>query len=116
MHCRFLLLIMLTVLGAPMRALAVPVAFEDAHTLNLSNAVMFIEDADNSQTIDSVRQADIRWQQNSERIFNRGYNDSTWWLKLSLRNNLGVSTHKLLEIGYAVLDYVDVHIVTNGKV
>lgn len=79
--------------------------------------VEFLEDPDHSLTFDSITALpDSRWTHNKAEIFNKGYSKSTWWLRVSLYNPADGKLNRFLEISYAVLDYVNAWIVTDGKV
>ena len=52
-----------------------------------------------------------QWFKNDGKLVNFGYSSSTFWFKQSLANNSEKPQRKLLEIGYSVLDYVDVYVV-----
>ncbi len=86
--------------------------------LAVDQYVEFIEDPTGERTFEHLLQDDrLPWQPAGSEAFNRGYSPSTWWLKLRLQSQVPESSKRLLEIAYAVLDYVDVAIVhADGRV
>lgn len=103
-------LFLLVLLSVSLQA-AVPV---DADELHLDSAVRYVEDAGNRLDISRVQDAAIVWTDNGATAFNQGYHTSPWWLHLRLTNPAGVSQQRLLEVGYAALDYVDIYLVEQG--
>lgn len=76
----------------------------------LNSSVRYLEDTKGVRTIDSVRDESTSWQEQDHKAFNKGYNDSVWWLSLQLQNKGDHEFERYLELSYAVLDYVDVYI------
>ncbi|HVK98763.1 MAG TPA: diguanylate cyclase [Dongiaceae bacterium] len=76
----------------------------------LDNAVRYLQDAGGALTVDQVRQPGTVWQQNGEHAFKQGYNASAWWLHLRLSNPDSLAQQRMLELSYAVLDYVDAYV------
>lgn len=75
----------------------------------IGSGVYFIEDKAHRLTFEDVHSLKDEWRMNEEVTFNQGYSDSTWWLKFQIENK-GSQPDWLIEISYAVLDYVDVFI------
>lgn len=76
--------------------------------------VRYLEDPDGQWVIaDLLDRQD--WQTTTGR-FNQGYSRSTWWLKVPLANPGSDTLTRYLEVGYAMLDHLDVYIVDDGKV
>lgn len=84
-------------------------------SLNVDQQVFYTEDPDSNYSVDHVRSSGIEWLQQGDKAFNQGYNDSTWWLRLQLSNDSETQIERYLELGYAVLDYVDVWIYSSGE-
>lgn len=84
-------------------------------SLNVDQQVFYTEDPDGNYSVDHVRSSGIEWLQQGGKAFNQGYNDSTWWLRLQLSNDSETQIERYLELGYAVLDYVDVWIYSSGE-
>ncbi len=79
--------------------------------------VEYVEDPDQSQTIESIQALpESRWTPNPHEVFNKGYNKSTWWLKLSLSHPEDGKLNRFLEISYAVLDHVSAWITVDGQI
>lgn len=89
---------------------------DSSGNFNLNNNIQYIEDAKSELTINDILKQPFDWQQNGDKTFNKSYNESSWWLKLNIRNPDAESTEKLLEISYAVLDYIDVFIIDQGLI
>jgi len=87
----------------------------EASSSAVNEHVQFLEDPDGRYTIETVRKPDDHWVPQGQKAFNQGYSDSTWWLHLQLENPADASTLRYLELGYAVLDYVDVWVYDSGK-
>ncbi|UZE96714.1 sensor domain-containing diguanylate cyclase [Alkalimarinus alittae] len=82
----------------------------------LLSGINFIEDKERSLSLDDIRSLKGEWRINENETFNKGYNTSAWWLNFTI-DNQNSNSDWLLEISYAVLDYVDVFIVDrNGQV
>ncbi|MBI5896648.1 MAG: diguanylate cyclase [Desulfobacterales bacterium] len=86
--------------------------------LAVDRYVEFFEDPAGERNFEQLPQDDrLPWRPGGSEAFNRGYSASTWWLKLRLQSQLPESSKRLLEIAYAVLDYVDVAVVhADGRV
>ncbi len=110
-------LIMLIMLLVCCIARADTFAVEDDQTKDsLFHHVDYLEDAAHSLTIDDVMDLPTdRWSANEDQVFNKGYSDSTWWLRVRFDNVTDHKLNRFLEISYPVLDYVDAY-VTNGVV
>lgn len=77
--------------------------------------VDFVEDRDHNLTFDAViALPENGWTHNKAEIFNKGYSESTWWLRVHLRNPSDGKLNRFLEISYPVLDYIDAYIVSSG--
>ncbi|MFC3153068.1 7TM diverse intracellular signaling domain-containing protein [Litoribrevibacter euphylliae] len=88
---------------------------ENQRRLSLEDAVYFIEDPNHQITFTALQSTPHdQWQKNQGNQVNFGYSDSSYWLKFSLRNEDAMAFERVLEIGYAVLDHIDVYLVRNG--
>ena len=105
---RVAVLFCMLLLGTPVFAAAVPVA--DVARVSLDDAVQYLEDPDGTLRIEQVRDSGTPWQLNEGDTFNQGYNPSVWWLHVQLVNDADEVRARYLELGYAVLDRVDVFI------
>jgi len=84
--------------------------------ISLNNAVRYIEDADRALTINDILSEQPQWVQNGEKTFNKSYNESSWWLRIDIDNPTPDTMTRLLEISYAVLDYIDVFVVEDTRI
>lgn len=84
--------------------------------VTLDEQIYFFEDPNHEQTLNTVLKlpGDV-WQQNTNEQVNFGYSDSTYWLKFSLHNHDQQMLDRIIEIGYAVLDHVDVYLVRDKE-
>lgn len=84
---------------------------------DLGRWILYLEDTSRQLGIDDVeRLDDSRWQRNRGQLVNFGYTGSAYWFKLSLRNDRNEPQPQILEIGYGVLDHLDVYVVKQGEV
>lgn len=111
-------LIILTMVLACCIARADTFAVEESQTKDpLHHHVQYLEDPRHSFTIDEIMDLPAeRWTANENQIFNKGYSDSTWWLKLDLSNASGHKLNRFVEISYPVLDYIDAYITAGGTI
>lgn len=81
----------------------------DRNHQDIPQAIVFLEDPQHQLTLDAVRKLPAeRWQRNDDSIFNQGYSESTWWLRVTLQNPTTQRVSRLLEISYPVLDFISV--------
>ncbi|MDX5298540.1 MAG: hypothetical protein LPK85_06275, partial [Gammaproteobacteria bacterium] len=86
------------------------VVLNDQGQRALDSHVRYLEDSEHRLTVADLIGTPQHWRHNTRDAFNQGYNDSSWWLHLSLRNAGDDPQSRFLEIAYAVLDHVDVHL------
>lgn len=98
----------------PVVAMAVTISQEDR--ISLESHVAYFEDPEGNLSLDEILARDPRWETNGESTFNRGYSGSAWWLRMSLTNPGPDKQRRLLEIGYPLLDDVQVFITQDGDV
>ena len=87
---------------------------------DLGRRISYIEDKeDRVGTYDLALVSTLageQWLHNGGKPVNFGYSKSSFWFKQTLVNSSNKPKRKLLEIGYSVLDYVDVYVVrANGE-
>jgi len=87
-----------------------------AREIRLDPALRYVEDAAGTLDLDQIQQEDIPWQNNGSAAFNQGYHASAWWLHVRLLNASDAPLQRLLEVGYAALDYVDIYVVDQGHI
>ena len=83
---------------------------------NLNHQLYFIEDFSEQLEIGQILEDQTEWQHNEDGEFAHGYSDSAWWFKLSIINTSAEPQQRMLELGYAILDFVDIYVVTDGEV
>ncbi|MEE2731222.1 MAG: diguanylate cyclase [Pseudomonadota bacterium] len=78
----------------------------------LASYLYYVQDTESTLTIEDVKSLPAEaWQLNTRQAFNHGYNNSTWWLRVTISNQETWRINRLLEISYPVLDYLTVFIV-----
>ena len=101
---------------------AMPTLDLDANSdrINLVHHVEYLTDPSGKLTLNQIQSgADQSLWKSAVSVhdnINFGYTDDTYWFHFTLHNQDNRSIKKLLEIGYPVLDYIDVHqIHSNGE-
>jgi diguanylate cyclase len=85
--------------------------------INLSPRIKYIEDPEHTLSFeDLVKLPDSEWQVNQKNSVNFGYSSSSYWLKLSLRNDDVKEIDKMLVINYPVLDHLNIYFLRHGAV
>lgn len=95
-------------------ALADALQLDASQRHNLRSGLYYMEDPGGALTVTDLL-ADQAWQRNSDNEFSHGYSSSVWWFRLDIHNPLASSQQRLLELSYAILDYVDIYVVRNGQ-
>lgn len=109
------LVVVLMLLSSPLLA-NVDVGEESFSSGSLTNAIRYLEDSHNRFSLQDVLTIQPNdWKRNSDRIFSKGYSSSSWWFKISLTNPSPASFTRFLEIGYPILDHIQVFIVEGGQ-
>lgn len=83
---------------------------------SLQEAVYFFEDVSTALTLEDIQQSSLDWQRGSGGVFNRGFSESHWWLRMDLENQSAAALRRYVEISYSQLDYVNVYIVDAGGI
>lgn len=83
---------------------------------NLSLNLRYFEDIDRSLTLHELLNQDNQWLQNSKSTFSQGYSQSAWWFTFAFTNPTPEQQARVMELPYAVLDFVDVYIVSEDTV
>jgi len=83
--------------------------------LKLDASIQYLEDSQSQLTFADIAKSNANWHHNENHTFNHGYNNSTWWLKVRIQNLADTAADQLFEVGYAVLDYVDIYVTENGR-
>lgn len=110
-----LLLILVTAL--PGLASAQPAMWDkQSGPLELSRFVDYWAEPSDPATLESVqnlRESD--WQPNGKDSVSLGYGDEVYWFRVRIGNQGEASGPLFLEIGYPVLDHVEVYLVNDGQ-
>ncbi|MCG8672741.1 MAG: ATP-binding protein [Pseudomonadales bacterium] len=81
----------------------------------LESQAYYVEDADNSLSIEDIANPDFdAWKQSENGTLSFGYTASTYWIHFKLINQNNEDMQRLLEIAYPVLDDVEVHVYRDG--
>ena len=85
---------------------------------DLGRWVSYIEDETGELELRNILHISAeRWQPHEGSLVNFGYSASTFWFKLTLDNDGALFQERLLEIGYCVLDNLNVYVVRmNGDI
>ncbi|HVL00653.1 MAG TPA: diguanylate cyclase [Dongiaceae bacterium] len=83
---------------------------------SLDANLSYLEDPSRELTLDQVRAPDQQWADNGNDVLNKSYSDSAWWVRLRLINPSQQEESRLIEISYAVLDYLDVYVLDQDTV
>lgn len=79
-------------------------------SINPTGNVFFLEDPSGSLSIEQVLAFSAeKWIRNKKETINFGYSDSAFWIIFSLGNSSGELAHRIMEIRYPVLDYINVY-------
>jgi diguanylate cyclase len=88
---------------------------QDSPQVALSHSLRFIEDPEHQLTLDDLigNKAGSNWQSvnHGDSSLNFGYTASAYWINTRLHNGSDKPLHRLLEIGYPVLDFIDLYLV-----
>lgn len=91
----------------------------DAAQITLGSKAEYIEDTTGtlelSNIIGNQMGSSLQWIANDDSIINFGYSKSAFWVRVPLHNPTDVDVERLLEIGYPLLDDIQIHLVSaNG--
>lgn len=110
-------LILLLVL-LPVAAAAEPASWgSQGNRLELLRFVDYWAEPDGPVSLERVRQlSDDQWTDNGRDSVSLGYGDEVYWFRMSIDNPSGRYAQTFLEIGYPVLDRVEVYVLRDGEV
>lgn len=97
-----------------MNAHAVPlqVSIQDVdRKLNLAQNAQVLEDGDGDRTLTQVQAAQNGWTDYHADAFNFAFSRSAWWVRVRLHNAQSHEVSRILELGSAVQDEMDLYIV-----
>lgn len=110
------LLVFLFTIAAPLAVSAKPLLItEQADEVNMIPYLQFIKDSTNSLSFDDVRHTLSAWQHipSTRKTINFGYTNDVYWFRFQLFNGTHSKQTSNVEIGYPVLDFLDVFIVSD---
>ncbi len=87
--------------------------FAHAADPEASPQLHWIEDAAGTMTLDEIRRpaAAVNWQPAATPALNFGFTDSAYWLKIPLANPSADKKQMVIEIAFALIDFIDVYLV-----
>lgn len=86
----------------------------DTRSLSIGTMVEYFEDDTGSYSLDDVRESALsdRWVRSTKDVPNFGFTSSAYWFRFKLSNSSNEAFNGLLELGYPLLDYVDVYLLS----
>lgn len=115
MRNAFLILALLCC-SSPLYSAPIELSDESPSETDLDAAVHYLEDPSTELTLEEILERKHQWSENESGAFNRGYSSSAWWLRLRIHNPQSSAVSRILELSYAILDYVDVYVLSEGEV
>lgn len=112
---RWLLLIALLVTGTASADPLILSPFTQKEDL-ASNVSYWAEGQDEVSLQQVLTLSDADWIQNTGEDINLGYQDRAYWFRLTIENPQLQQVDNLLEIGYPVLDDIEIYQITDGVV
>jgi len=112
------ILLIFTLLTLPAMASAADSAIWTGHSnrLELSRFVDYWQEPTERVSIESVTQLPAgEWKSNGQDSVSFGYGDEAYWFRVRLRNTGEPTDPLFLEIGYPVLDHVEVYLLNDGE-
>ncbi|WP_225316950.1 MULTISPECIES: diguanylate cyclase [Marinobacter] len=84
--------------------------------MELSRFVEYWAEPSGPATLETVRNLrENQWQPNGKDSVSLGYGDEVYWFRVRIGNQGETSDPLFLEIGYPVLDHVEIYLVNNGE-
>ncbi len=90
---------------------------EQSDQLNLVPYLQFAKDPSKSLSFDDIHHDNVQWQyiSNSRKNINFGYTKDVYWFRFQIKNNNQEKHISNIEIGYPVLDFLDVFIIREDQ-
>lgn len=106
------------VTALPMLVSAQPAAWDDhSRRMGLSRFVDYWAEPSGPTALESVRNLpETQWQRNGKDSISLGYGDEVYWFRVRIGNRGKATDPLFLEIGYPVLDHIEVYLVNDGEV
>ncbi len=87
-----------------------------ASLTDLSRYVEMLEDPAGSHSLAEVMRLDrTAWTGTRERMLQLGYSTAVWWVRIELDNRSDAVATRILEVGWPLLNYLDVSVFDNGQ-
>lgn len=87
-----------------------------AKRLELPRYVDYWQEPGSAVSLDSVRQLpEKEWLPNGKGSVSLGYGDEVYWFRVNVRNTGSASAPLFLEIGYPVLDHIEVYLLDDDR-
>lgn len=90
---------------------------QQTNSVDIGANMVYLEDTQGSLKYADLLPTDARWQNMPPEAsgMNFGYTKSTYWLRFTLDNTERHTLRRFLEIGYPVLDYLNIYVERNNK-
>ncbi len=90
----------------------------DRDFINLAPYIDYYVDANGGKDIHSILQEAERldWAHQGRKNPSFGFTPDTYWYRFAIGNQLSASEHWILEVGYSLLDFVDIYIVDEDNI
>lgn len=87
---------------------------EETTSRSLGTSVEYFEDETGSYSLDDIRETTLaeRWVKSTKKVPNFGFSSSAYWFRFKVTNGGNYRFNGLLELGYPLLDYVDVYLLS----
>lgn len=83
---------------------------------DLSRYAEMLEDPAGSHSLAEVMRLDrTAWTGTPERMLQLGYSTAVWWVRIELDNRSDAVATRILEVGWPLLNYLDVSVFDNGQ-
>ncbi len=96
---------------SPLLAASPVIITENTHKVPMGLHLDFLEDAGKTLTIEKINSPEIakKFQSSIVQTPGFGFTDSAYWLQFTIANSLDKATKYFIEIGYPLLDHVDLY-------
>jgi len=86
------------------------------NALDLAALTQRLADPDRSLDLAAVlAMPDSAWRAGAGKVLKLGYDDLAWWVRLSIGNDSADEKHLLLDVGWPLLDYLDVYVLKDSQ-
>ncbi|MBV1921766.1 MAG: hypothetical protein KUG73_13900 [Pseudomonadales bacterium] len=86
----------------------------DTRSLSIGTSLEYLEDESGGYSLDEVREPGLsdRWIKSVKEVPSFGFTSSAYWFRFTLANSSNERFSGLLELGYPLLDFVDVYLLS----